>query len=231
MAVSRRGFLHNGVLAAFACAASPLMALGSRRTIDGNGDANDDNNASFRKPPADSNRWQDHTAALMNMTREQFAGAVGTNFKVTLGEIAAPVWVTLLTVEDLPTLAPVNPASFAIAGPQSSTAAETTGFSLNFGSSATLQEGSYLFEHDKLGKFALFVVPDGSQAYLAVINRLSAPTIIAVPFRANTGPGSTVKIIAPNGVVTASPATSLAPENLSPEPSRIPGARRGALRD
>lgn len=229
MAVSRRGFLHKGVLAAVACAASPLMALGSRRTIDGNGD-NDDSNA-LRKPPADSNDWQDHASALLNMTREQFNGAVGTNFKVTIADTADPVWVMLTAVEDLPALAPVNSASFAVAGPESSTASATTGFLLRFGSSAELQQGSYLFDHDKLGKFALFLVPDASQGYIAVINRLSAPTIIAVPFRANSGSGSTMKIIAPNGAVTASPATSSAPENLSPQPFRIPAVRRGALRD
>lgn len=229
MAVSRRGFLHNGVLAAFACAATPLMALGSRRTIDGSGD-NDDNNAS-RKPPADSNDWQDHASALLNMTRQQFAGAVGTNFKVTMAETASPVWVTLMAVEDLPALDPVNSASFAVSGPQSSSASATTGFLLRFGSSAQLQQGSYLFDHDKLGKFALFVVPDGSQGYIAVINWLSAPAVIAIPYQTNTGWRSTMKITAPNGAVTASPATSTAPENPSPEPFRSPAARRGALRD
>ena len=43
-----------------------------------------------------------------------FSGAVGTNFKVLTGADQSSVWVTLLAVEDLPAIAPVNPASFAV---------------------------------------------------------------------------------------------------------------------
>lgn len=232
MAVSRRGFLHHGVLAAAVCWAKPLLALGSRHTVDGSGN-NDDTSTPPRLPSSGSSaNWQDHTAALQGMSRNQFAGAVGTDFKIVFPEgTVAPVWLTLMAVADLPALAPANPQSFAVPMRQSSAVPATNGYLLTFGSTADLAQGSYLFEHETLGKFALFTVPSGQQVYTAVINQLSTPTIIAVPFQTGNGAGSTMKIVAPTGAVTASPATSLEIGNPSPELSRIQGVRRGALRD
>ncbi len=221
MAVSRRRFLHHGVLAAAACAASPLLALGPKRPVGGNEDT------LLKQPSSGSDNWQNHALALDGMSREQFAGAVGSDFKVISTDgTTSPIWVRLMTVNDLPAPVSVNPASFAVAKRQSGGAPSTSGFLLTFGSSAELQQGTYLFEHGTLGRFALFVVPDGPQAYTAVINRLSTPTIIAVPFQTGVGGGSAVTT-----TITASPATSSITENPSPQLSGNQGARRGVLRD
>ena len=166
--------------------------------------------------------------AFEAMTKEQFAGAVGSEFKVISADgTTSPVWVTLTTVDDLPALAPVNPASFAVANRQSGSAPSTSGFLLTFGSSAELQQGTYLFEHGTLGRFALFVVPDGTQTYTAVINRLSTPTIIALPFQTGVGGASVTK----TATTTALPAISSGAETPSAQPSGSQGVRRGALRD
>jgi hypothetical protein len=228
LAVSRRNFLHHGVLATAACWAKPLLALGARRPLD----SNEDPGTPVRPPSVGlSDDWQDHAAALQNIAREHFAGAVGTSFKVVFpGGTTTPLWLTLMAVEDLPALPVVNPASFAVPRLGTATAPVTDGFLLSFGTTGQLQQGSYLFEHQTLGKFAMFTVPDGQQAHTAVVNRLSAPTIIAVPFATGKGGGS-VNTIAPAGAVTASSATSSGAENPSPALSGIPGVRRGALRD
>lgn len=228
MAVSRRNFLHHGVLAAAVSWAKPLLALGTRRPMD----SNEDPGTPVRLPSVGlSDNWQDHAAALQNLPREHFAGAVGTSFKVVFpGGTTAPLWLTLMAVEDLPALPVTNPASFAVPRLQTATAPVTNGFLLKFGTTGQLEQGSYLFEHETLGKFALFIVPDGQQAYTAVVNRLNAPIIIAVPFATGKAAGS-VNTIAPAGAVTASPATSSGAENPSPALSGTPGVRRGALRD
>jgi hypothetical protein len=196
-------------------------------------DSNEDPGTPVRLPSAGlSDDWQDHAAALQNLPREHFAGVVGTSFKVIFpGGTTAPLWLTLMAVEDLPALPVTNPASFAVPRLQAATAPVTNGFLLRFGTTGQLEQGSYLFEHETLGKFALFIVPDGrQQVYTAVVNRLSAPTIIAVPFATGKAAGSG-KTSAPAGAVMASPATSSGAENPSPALSGTPGVRRGALRD
>lgn len=231
MAVSRRIFLHHGVLAAVACAASPVFALGSQRSVGGS----EDTGALSKQPSiGGSNNWQDHAAALQGMSREQFAGVVGTNFKVTLPGDAQPVWITLQAVEDLPEIVPVNSASFAVPIKQSSIAPavpSTSGFLLKFGGSTPVAQGTYLLEHDSLGLFALFIVPAGSGVYTAVINRLNAPTIIAVPFAAGTGTGSAAKTVAPAGVLTAPVPASTRVGNQSPDLSGSRGVQRSVVRD
>lgn len=233
MAVSRRIFLHQGVLAAVACAASPVFALGSQRSAGGS----EDTGALSKQPSiGGSNNWQDHAAALQGMSRGQFAGVVGTNFKVVLPDNAQPVWITLQAVEDLPEVAPVNPASFAVPIKQSAVAPvapSTNGFLLQFGGSTPVEQGTYLLEHDSLGSFALFIVPagNGQQVYTAVVNRLNAPTIIAVPYAAATGAGSTTKVTTPAGIVTAPVPASARTGNQSPELSGNLGVQRSALKD
>jgi len=230
LAVSRRIFLHHGILAAVACAASPVFALGSQRSVGGS----EDTGALSRQPSiGGSNNWQDHAAALQGMSREQFAGVVGTNFKVTLPGNAQPVWITLQAVEDLPAIVPVNPASFAVPMKQSSVAPSTSGFLLKFGGSTPVAQGTYLLEHDSLGQFALFVVPagNGEQVYTAVVNRLDSPTIIAVPFSAGSGAGSAAKTTDPAGVVTAPASTSVRTGNQSPDLSGSRAVQRGVVRD
>ena len=228
--MSRRIFLHQGVLAAVACAASPVFALGSQRSVGGS----EDTGALSKHPSTGgSNNWQDHAAALQGMSREQFAGVVGTNFKVILTNDAQPVWITLQAVEDLPETVPVNSASFAVPIRQSAVAPGTSGFLLRFGGSTPVAQGTYLLEHDSLGRFALFVVPagNGEQVYTAVVNRLNAPTIIAVPFVAGTDAGNTVKATAPASVVTAPAPTSTKIENQSPGLFGNRGVQRSVLKD
>lgn len=228
MAFSRRIFLRHGVLAAAACASNPLMVFGARRNpIGGN-----EEGGSQRTPAANSDNWQDHAAALDHLGRNAFSGAVGTNFKVFTAAGQPPVWVTLLAVEDLPAIAPVNPASLAVANKRTGFAPTSSGFVLLFGGSSPVPQDTHLFEHQDLGRFALFTVPagNGSQVYTAVVNRLDAAAVIAVPFSAGQGtnPASSG---APTGGISAPAATSSTDEIPSRGLSGNPGVRRNAVRD
>ncbi|HEY2171452.1 MAG TPA: hypothetical protein VGJ30_17635 [Candidatus Angelobacter sp.] len=217
MAFSRRIFLRHGVLAAVACAGNPLMAFGERRgPIGGN-----EEGGPQRTPGAGSGNWQDHAAALDHLGRNAFSGAVGTNFKVFTGAGQLPVWVTLLAVEDLPAIAPVNPASFAVANKRNGFAPASSGFVLLFGGSSPVPQDTHLFEHQDLGRFALFTVPggNGSQVYTAVVNRLDA-SVIAVPSGAPAVGG-----------INAPGAISSTGEIPSRGLSGNPGVQRNAVRD
>lgn len=235
MAFSRRMFLRHGIFAAAAaCAGSPLLALGNRRPIGGN----EEEGPSQRNSSSQSDNWQDHASALDHLSRAAFAGAVGTNFKVFLsGGNSSPVWVTLVAVQDLPKIAPANEASFAVGNKMASFAPSSNGFVLVFAGSSPLPQSTSLFEHDTLGRFALFTVPEanGQQLYTAIVNRLDGAHVIAAPVAtgkaaqqnqasgANTG-GTNA------GVRTSSP-TSSADESLSPALAGSQGVRRGAVRD
>lgn len=238
MAVSRRKLFHHGLLAAAACWARPLLALGESRHLlaNGNGD-NSISNSDTAGPvlPASSDNWQDYAAALQGISRDQFANALGTDFKIIFPDgTQSPVWLTLSAVGDLPAQAPVNAASFAVPKPQASIAPATNGYMLTFVSTAQITQGPYLFEHVTLGKFAMFTVPDGETAYSAVVNLLSAPTMIAFPVQTGIGSGNsggrTVNIT-PTGAVTVSPATSSETDSPSPRLFGTLGVRKGALRD
>jgi hypothetical protein len=226
LAVSRRRFLHHGVLAAAACAASPLLALSSRRPAGGDEPAD----RSRPRPSSGADDWQSHASALDHIGRNAFAGAIGTAFKVySSAANSQPVWLTLQAVEDLPKLAAVNPASFAVASKGSGFAPTSSGFVLVFGSSAQLPQDTHLFEHDGLGRFALFTVPEPNGVFIAVVNRLDQATIIAVPF--DKGQAATNGAGAAGGSFKSAPATSSGTENPSPGLSEIPVVRRGAVRD
>jgi hypothetical protein len=227
LAFSRRMFLRHGVLAAAACAGSPLMAFGGRRPANG-----DDAHEPAPRNLHESDNWQDHASALDHLRRTAFSGAVGTNFKVFSAGSTSPVWVTLLAVNDLPQIAPVNSASFAVANKGSGVAPTSSGFMLVFGGSSSLPQDTHLFEHASLGRFALFTVPDGTkQVHSAVINRLDAPTIVAVPYSAVQG-GQPALLSVPAAVgVNAQAATSLIDGIPSHGPSGSQGARRGVMRD
>jgi len=187
LAFSRRIFLRHGALAAAACAANPFsaMAFGGRRIPVGSSEETDP----LKPSRAGSDNWQDHTAALNHLDRTAFSGAVGTNFKVFNATGQLPVWVTLLAVEDLPALAPVNAASFAVPNKKAGFAPSSSGFVLLFGGSSPVPEETHLFEHQDLGRFALFTVParNGNQIYTAVVNRLDAAVPIAVPHSVGKG--------------------------------------------
>jgi hypothetical protein len=237
LAFSRRMFLRHGVFAAAAaCASSPLLALGNRRPIGGN----EEGDPSQRGPSAKSGNWQDHAAALDNLGRASFSGAIGTNFKVFLSAVnSSPVWVTLLAVQDLPKIAPANVASFAVMNKKSGVTPTSSGFLLVFGGSSALPQSTNLFEHDALGRFALFTVPEGNgqQLYTAVINRLDGAHVIAVPYATGKAAQQNAKSDGANigganadGIRNSSP-TSLTDGTLSPGLSGSQGARRGAVRD
>ena len=236
MAFSRRIFLRHGVLAAAACAANPFsaMAFGARRAPIGGSEEADPHKTSG----AGSDNWQDHAAALDHLDRTAFSSAVGTNFKVFTATGQLPVWVTLLAVEDLPALAPVNPASFAVPNKGTGFAPASSGFVLLFGGSSGVPQDTHLFEHQDLGRFALFTVPagNGRQIYTAVVNRLDAPVVIAVPFSA--GQGTTPAFAGAPGVnapaaggIKAPAATSSIDEIPSRGLSGNPGVQRDAARD
>jgi len=230
LAFSRRIFLRHGVLAAAACASSPFsaMAFDGRRTPIGGTEEGD----SRKTPGSGSDNWHDHAAALDHLGRNAFSGAVGTNFKVfTAGQL--PVWVKLLAVEDLPAIAPVNPASFAVMNKRNGFAPTSSGFVLLFGGSSPVPQETHLFEHQDLGRFALFTVPEGNgnQIYTAVVNRLDAAAIIAVPYSAGQGtqPASSGAPVA--GGINAPAATSSTDEIPSRGLSGNPGVQRGVVRD
>ena len=161
MAVSRRRFLRHGTLAAVGCAASPL--LGWSRQPDLSGDV---------VPKTQKSPGGAHADAL---TQEAFQDVVGSGFKITHGP--DPVWLRLMAVGDLPPIIPVNVASMAVPPPKSALPViVTTGFTLSFLGTfaAPLPQGTYDFEHDRFGKFQLFIVPgeQGSQSYTALFNQL-----------------------------------------------------------
>ncbi len=233
MSVSRRLFLQNGILTAVACTASPLFALGEKRPTD-----SDRQREPLHKSPSNqSENWKDHASALDGISRAAFAAVIGSSFKVfPAASNQAPVYVRLLAVEDLPRIETVNAGSFAVAPKKSSSPTPTTtGFVLLFGSSAHLAQNTYLFEHDSLGRFALFTVPDarGQEVYSGVINRLDGRQIIAVPFHQGEGGSEQPHKHAttPAGAIMVSPATSSDNENLSRGLSQNRGVQRGAVRD
>lgn len=231
LAFSRRIFLRHGVLAAAACAANPFsaMAFGTRRTPIGGSEEGDPRQTSG----AGSDNWQDHAAALDKLGRTAFSGAVGTNFKVFTAAGQLPVWVTLLAVEDLPALAPVNLASFAVPNKATGFAPASSGFVLVFGGSSPLPQDTYLFEHQNLGRFALFTVPggNGTQVYTAVVNRLDTAVVIAVPFSAGQGTTPAFAGAPAAGGIKAPAAISSTDEIPSRGLSGNPGVQRNAVRD
>jgi hypothetical protein len=229
LAFSRRIFLRHGVLAAVACASNPFMAFGARRApIAGN-----EEGGPQRTPETGSDNWQDHTSALDHLDRNAFSGAVGTNFKVFIAAGQSPAWVTLLAVEDLPALTPVNPASFAVPNKRTGFAPTSSGFVLLFGGSSPVPQDTHLFEHQDLGRFALFTVPggNGQQIYTAVVNRLDAAAVIAVPFSAGQGRQAASSGAPAAGGISASAAISSTDEIPSRGLSGKPGVQRNAVTD
>jgi hypothetical protein len=229
LAFSRRIFLRHGVLAAAACASNPLMVFGARRNPIGGNEEGDPQ----RTPGAASDNWQDHASALDHLDRNAFSGAIGSSFKVLTGAGQLPVWVTLLAVEDLPAIAPVNPANFAVANKRNGFAPTSSGFVLLFGGSSPVPQGTHLFEQQDLGRFALFTVPsgNGSQVYTAVVNRLDAAVVIAVPFSSGQGAKAASPGTPAAGGINAPAAISSTDEIPSRGLSGSQGVQRNAVRD
>lgn len=238
MTVSRRNFLRHGAIAAAAtCASSSLLGwsgpLGDAKTI--------------RIPPpkapiAKDTDWHNHADGVQHLTRESFARVVGSTFRV-YGN-AAPSWLTLLSVSDLPALVAVNPASLAVANKVASHASTSTGFVLFFRGSAPapLPQSTVLLQHADLGQFALFLVPEGNgqQLYAAVVNRLNGDLhthpMISSPVMdapvSGTGLGLVHGSVAPAGARTSRPATtSSGSGDLSRDLSETPNVQRGVAQD
>jgi hypothetical protein len=229
LAFSRRIFLRHGALAAVACAGNPLMAFGERRGPMGS----NEERVTQKTPGTGSDNWQDHAAMLDHLHRNAFSGAVGTDFKVFTGAGQSPVWVTLLAVEDLPAIAPVNPASFAVPNKGNGFAPASSGFVLLFGGSSPVPQGTHLFEHQDLGRFALFTVPggNGTQVYTAVVNRLDAGVPVTVPSSTGQGKKPASSGAPAAGGINAPAAISSTDEVPSRGLSGNPGVQRGVVRD
>lgn len=212
-------FLQQGVLAAAACATTPLLAISSKRPIGG-----DDQTRELPTRSSGSTKWQDHAGAFDHLVRGQFANAVGTDFKVMIEGSSQPTWVTLTAVNDLPAPAVANPGSFAVPA-NSAPPPVTDGFMMFFWSSSPLPQGAHLFQHSALGSFALFTVPEGGnpQVSCAIVNRF-APAVVAVPYAS-----APAQVSAP--AAAAAPAASTAVETLPRVPSGTRGVRRAATRD
>ncbi|HEY2393856.1 MAG TPA: hypothetical protein VGK22_21965 [Candidatus Angelobacter sp.] len=240
MAFTRRLFLRHGILAAFVASIDrPLFAATGGRAPQGLEGLDPLQGTSAKQ--LKSGTWQQHATALNALGRDAFTRAIGTNFKVFLADNSADssqiVWVTLLTVKDLPKMESASEASFAVPKKGHSPAPTSSGFILTFAGSSPLPQATHLFQHDSLGNFAMLTVPDGPQLYSAVINRLDQPAVISAPtqpgnnirqnnVRQNTGSGegNAVKL-------RALDATSAEVETRSPELSQNQGAQRGSLKD
>jgi hypothetical protein len=101
-----------------------------------------------------------------------------------------------------------------------------------FGGSSPVPQGTHLFEHQDLGRFALFTVPggNGTQVYTAVVNRLEA-SVIAVPHSVGQGTNPASSGSPAAGGISAPAATSSTGEIPSRGLSGNPGVQRNAARD
>jgi len=205
----------------------PAFALNRKRLIDDN----DPPAESSIRPDSGLENWKNYASALDRLSRGSFAAAVGTHFKTMDEAIAQPVWLTLYAVEDLTPPGATSSASLAVPPRRSSPAPASSGFVLVFGSSEQMPQGTRLFQHDRLGNFALFIVPEhnGGQVYTAVVNRLDQPTIVAVPFDNSRIGGNGQKNVVP--ATTFAPATSPDGGDPSALPQEMGSLRRSMPRD
>src|SRR5215469_14588610 len=123
MSVNRRRFLQNSALAAAGCAATPFFA-----SLSWAQQRPENVSSEFQIGPRASHSFtNDHSG----VDRQSFEGLVGSSFKVSPQTGGTnPVWLRLSTVSDLPSLAPVNPASMAVPPKQTSPAPTTSGYLL-----------------------------------------------------------------------------------------------------
>ena len=189
MAVSRRIFLGGSVATAIACVSAPLVAMaggGRPLPIDrglparNSGSAGDIPDISAKQTVTPEQRY----GGVTHLTRDSFAGAVGSAFKLTSTSGNSGVfWLRLLSVTDFSTLPPTNPASMAVSPPLAvRQIVLTDSFSLAFfgGPLHSVQQETFFVEHPDLGQFALFIVPAGPQQYTAIVNRLQTKTVLPV---------------------------------------------------
>jgi hypothetical protein len=117
-----------------------------------------------------------HYGGIANLTRDRFASAIGSAFKLTsTSGKTQTFWLTLLSVIDLNAPPATNPATMAVSPPAAAQKiVRTTAFSLTWfgGPVHSVQQETFFVEHLELGHFALFIVPAGPQQYAAIVNRL-----------------------------------------------------------
>lgn len=160
MSVSRRNLLKNTAFAALVGLARPLYSWSGHGKNSG---------GSASQPQVNNN--------LSHLNRKMFTQVVGSSFKVTEERgNSSPVYLRLIAVEDLPPLVPVDEGAMAVPAPKTTSSQQTDGYLLIFSGSLPqpLPQGTYEFEHKRLGSFSLLIVPGGGgfQTYCAVINRL-----------------------------------------------------------
>jgi hypothetical protein len=188
MKVSRRIFMRSGVLSAAACLAHPLQAIAAaNRALPGDRNLPQRSGGSTpvsHGPLPHIESPEQKFAGLDHLSRDAFAEAVGSAFKVsTISGNGEVFWLTLLSVQDFELPAPLNSASMAVPPPAAiSNAAQTSSFNLSFsgGPAQGVGQDTYFFEHPELGQFALLIVPAGPEQYVAVVNRLIVRQAIGV---------------------------------------------------
>jgi hypothetical protein len=190
MAVSRRIFLGGSVATVIACASAPLAALaGGGRPLPTERGLPNRNSVSAGDTSDVITRKQAVTpeqryGGVAHLTRDSFAGAVGSAFKLTrTSGNSRAFWLRLLSVTDLNGPSPTNPASMAVPPPPAAQQlVRTDSFSLAFfgGPLHNAQQDTFFVEHPDLGQFALFIVPAGPQQYTAIVNRLLTKTVLPV---------------------------------------------------
>ena len=189
MAVSRRIFLSGSVATAIACASAPLAALagGGRPLPHDTGLPNRNSGSAGNIPGISASKIvtpEQRYGGVAHITRDSFAGAVGSSFKLTsTSGKSQSFWLTLLSVKDLTAPPVTNPAAMAVSPPPSAQQiVRTEAFSLAFfgGPLPGVQQDTFFVEHAGLGQFALFIVPAGPQQYTAIVNRLPGKTVLPV---------------------------------------------------
>jgi hypothetical protein len=176
MPISRRIFIKVGAFAAIAAGISLKSGL-----------------LAFAQEPLVKLPASDPLSNYTQATFEQYLNSIFT----LRGR--KPVEVTLMKVEN------TLPAKASRAGGRES-------FTLNFrGGSVALPQDTYILEHAALGTFGLFLVPtgsdeNGSQGFVAVINRLAYSSPL-------TAPGGTRKPL------VRKPSTKLTPSESKPAQS------------
>jgi hypothetical protein len=189
MAVSRRKFLSGSVTTALACASAPLMALagGGRALPRDTGLPNRSGAVAGNTPDISAKQnvtSEQRYRGIANLSRDSFAGAVGSTFKLssTSGN-SRPFWLRLLSVKGFTAPVAGNPAAMAVSPPVAAqNLVSTDAFSLAFfgGPLHTVQQETFFVEHSDLGHFALFIVAAGPQQYTAIVNRLQTKTVLPV---------------------------------------------------
>jgi hypothetical protein len=172
MSFNRRRFLNGTMAAAVAWAAQPLRGLVGRPRPDIDG--------------APDTATRSPNKSLISFQRSVFDHLVGSAFSVrsTAGSDLT-LFLTLLSVGDLPAVAPDNVGIMAVPPKRPITGSGTTGFMLSFTgpSSQMLEQGTYVFEHVSGGTINMFIVPSGVGQYMAVVTQLPVSAASPLPLR------------------------------------------------